>query len=316
MANFHAKNPDNPRFHSVLWNYSYNLPLGRFQKPGNWNDPDFIIGGDGGMSLAETRSQLALWSMMSAPLILSSDIEKLSPQAVEILGNKAVLAIDQDPLGKMATLVRRNPVMDVLFKKLSGGDYAIAVLNRGTSPIQVELLPPISALRRTRIAVSKLESLERNESIRGIHSPGRRCESRYRDLAHPPGAFLRDADAHRHDHHDRRRQASRHRQLHPLSGRSGKRRRLCGTSAETWTITAHGVLKSAGRCLAVADGKPAMQPCSAQRRPALEIHAARKFSECRWRMSHGQRLQTTNRKALSMQACGHNQPDQIWSLPN
>ena len=51
----------------------------RFQKPGNWNDADFIIGGDGGMSVAETRSQLALWSMMSAPLILSSDLDKTQP---------------------------------------------------------------------------------------------------------------------------------------------------------------------------------------------------------------------------------------------
>ena len=99
MANFHAKNPDTPRFKSVLWNYAYNLPLGRFQKPGNWNDADFIIGGDGGMSLAESRSQMALWSMMSAPLILSSDVGKLSPEAIAILGNQAVIAIDQDRAG-------------------------------------------------------------------------------------------------------------------------------------------------------------------------------------------------------------------------
>ncbi|HEY6455961.1 MAG TPA: glycoside hydrolase family 27 protein, partial [Steroidobacteraceae bacterium] len=81
MANYHAhaKNPPRSRFASVLWNYSYNLPLGRFQTPGNWNDPDFIIGGDAGMTLAESRSQLALWAMMSAPLILSSDVARLTP---------------------------------------------------------------------------------------------------------------------------------------------------------------------------------------------------------------------------------------------
>ena len=133
IATFSPKKPDKPRFHSVLWNYAYNLPLGRFQRPGNWNDADFIIGGDDGISVAETRSQLALWSMMSAPLILSSDLARLSPQAMKILSNKAVIAVDQDALGKMATLVRRSPTMDVLFKQLSNGDDAIAVLNRGTS---------------------------------------------------------------------------------------------------------------------------------------------------------------------------------------
>ncbi|MGA9369952.1 MAG: glycoside hydrolase family 27 protein, partial [Steroidobacteraceae bacterium] len=121
MANYHTKNPPRTRFASVLWNYSYNLPLGRFQTPGNWNDPDFIIGGDVGMTLAESRSQLALWAMMSAPLILSSDIDRLTPAAVHILGNRAVLAVDQDPLGRMATLLRRSASSDVLIKPLRDG---------------------------------------------------------------------------------------------------------------------------------------------------------------------------------------------------
>ena len=53
---FRPSKPDAARFNSVLWNYSYNLPLGRFQKPGNWNDADFIIGGDDGMTLAKTAA--------------------------------------------------------------------------------------------------------------------------------------------------------------------------------------------------------------------------------------------------------------------
>src|SRR6185312_9864054 len=129
------------RFHSVLWNYAYNLPLGRFQQPGNWNDADFIIGGDSGMTLAESRSQVALWSMMSAPLILSSNLDKLSTQAIAVLSNDTIIAIDQDPLGRMATLVRRSPKMDVLLKPLSNGDYAVAVLNRSAATQKIDLHP-------------------------------------------------------------------------------------------------------------------------------------------------------------------------------
>jgi alpha-galactosidase len=55
MANYHGKTT-HERFASVLWNYSYNLPLGRFQTPGNWDDPDFIIGGDTGMTLGKPQS--------------------------------------------------------------------------------------------------------------------------------------------------------------------------------------------------------------------------------------------------------------------
>ena len=118
VAVFKPAQPGVSAFHSVLWNYAYNLPLEPFQKPGNWNDPDFIIGGDAGMSLAETRSQMALWAMMSSPLILSSDVDRLTPEAVAVLGNPAH-AIDQDPQGRMATLVRRTPTMDILFKSLA-----------------------------------------------------------------------------------------------------------------------------------------------------------------------------------------------------
>lgn len=95
----YASDPDRSHFRRVLWNYAFNLSLGQFQKPGNWNDPDFIIARDSGLSLAESRSQMALWSIMSAPLILSSDVGKLSPEAIAILANKAVIAIDQDPQG-------------------------------------------------------------------------------------------------------------------------------------------------------------------------------------------------------------------------
>jgi alpha-galactosidase len=125
----------------VLWNYAYNLPLGRFQKPRNWDDPDFLIGGDGGMTLPETRSQMALWSMMSSPLILSSDVDRLTTDAIAVLGNPALMAVDQDPQGRMATLVRRTPTMDMLFKSLADGDYAVAVLNRGPDPLHASIAP-------------------------------------------------------------------------------------------------------------------------------------------------------------------------------
>src|SRR6185437_16200823 len=99
-----------------------------------------IIGGDRGMTLAESRSQLALWSMMSAPLILSSDLDSLSPAATAILGNRRVLAVDQDPAGIMATLLRRDASLDVLMKPLQSGGYAVAVLNRSPAALHIELL--------------------------------------------------------------------------------------------------------------------------------------------------------------------------------
>jgi alpha-galactosidase len=317
IANYHAKSSGTPRFNSVLWNYAYNLPLGRFQKPGNWNDADFIIGGDDGMSAAETRSQMALWSMMSAPLILSSDVGKLSPQSIAVLGNKALIALDQDALGRMATLVRRSLTMDILFKPLSGGEYAIAALNRGTAPLRVNLRP-----------------------VDFGFSPNARCHFEAQDLwsgKYQAGAASMQADIAAHD--------TAIWKIHPSAScgaptrtgaitmiATGKQRDIksysrclsasggigdCdGSPAETWTILASGALESEGRCLAVSGGKLVMQTCAADRTPRWKYTLAGNLIDTGSRQCLSTGKLNGESGSLSMQACGHNQPNQIWSLPN
>lgn len=116
----------------VLTQYDYNWPLSRFAGPGSWNDPDFLITGDG-LTAEESRTQLALWSMMSAPLILSTDVTKLSKDSLDTLSNSDIIAIDQDPLGKQATMVSQNGTVDVLTKPLADGDRAVAMFNRANT---------------------------------------------------------------------------------------------------------------------------------------------------------------------------------------
>lgn len=316
VAIFRSKKPDNPRFHSVLWNYAYNLPLGRFQKPGNWNDADFIIGGDRGMTLPETRSQLALWSMMSAPLILSSDLDKLSSQAVAILSNKAVLAVDQDALGRMATLVRRNRDTDVLFKPLSGGDYAVAVLNHGTSSISVNLHPVdlgFASNAKCRLDARNLWSGKYQSATSALHAsiaaddtaiwrihPGLSCGTATRTGAI---TMIVPGDDGKMQGYSR------------CLASSGRVDGCTGAPAEAWTVQASGALESAGRCLGIADGKPTMQPCASG-------------NVQRWKYTLPGNLVSADGACLSalgpdsspqhliMQPCGHNQANQIWSLPN
>jgi alpha-N-acetylgalactosaminidase len=44
---------------------------------------------------------MALWSIMAAPLILSVDLRTIPDWAREIILNKNLIAINQDPLGIM-----------------------------------------------------------------------------------------------------------------------------------------------------------------------------------------------------------------------
>ena len=49
----------------------------------------------------------------------------------DILTDKDVIAIDQDPLGKQGWRLRAETSREIWVKELSGGDWALCVLNTG-----------------------------------------------------------------------------------------------------------------------------------------------------------------------------------------
>ena len=311
---FDPRRPNRSRWASVMWNYEYNLQLGRFQKPGNWNDSDFIIGGDRGLTLAETRSQLALWSMMSAPLILSSNLNTLSAASIRILGNRAVLAVDQDPLGQMATLLRRSPAQDVLMKPLSGGRYAVAVLNRSAAPLQVLLRPrtlgfSAGACRFESVDLwtgSRRSGAQDLAARIGAHDtqiwtiqPSAACAVPAR-----MGAITRIRPNVAHND----RTAEAYTRCLAAPGAVGK---CTGSAAQRWRVLPSGALRSGGQCLAQVGQRARLGACVTS---ALQ----------RWRYTLPGNLinQSTHEcltgpasGALTVRTCGHNLASQVWTVP-
>ncbi|XP_053229198.1 alpha-galactosidase A [Podarcis raffonei] len=98
--------------------------------PGGWNDPDMLVIGNFGLSWDQQVTQLALWAIMAAPLLMSNDLRQISPQAKALLQNKEVIAINQDPLGKQGYRITKENYFELWERPLSGGAFAIAVLNR------------------------------------------------------------------------------------------------------------------------------------------------------------------------------------------
>lgn len=116
---------------SILYNYDFHMLVSRYQVPGYFNDPDFLVSDDPGLTIDEKKSQFALWTSTSAPLIISAHIPSLTDEEVEYLTNKELIAVDQDELALHATLVSRDGTWDVLSKNLANGDRLLTVLNRG-----------------------------------------------------------------------------------------------------------------------------------------------------------------------------------------
>jgi len=87
--------------------------------------------GNGGMTDVEYRSHFSLWSIMAAPLLIGTDLRTIKPDALKILLNKDVIAIDQDPLGVQGKQVRDADGIHVIVKPLKDGGRAVAVFNEG-----------------------------------------------------------------------------------------------------------------------------------------------------------------------------------------
>ncbi|HZZ41374.1 MAG TPA: putative Ig domain-containing protein [Tepidisphaeraceae bacterium] len=85
-----------------------------YARPGHWNDPDMLVVGLVGWSKNlhpsnltpdEQYTHISLWCLLSAPLLIGCPIERMDDFTLSLLTNDEVLALDQDSLGKSATLV-------------------------------------------------------------------------------------------------------------------------------------------------------------------------------------------------------------------
>ncbi len=101
--------------------------------PSHWNDPDMLEVGNGGMTTTEYRSHFALWAMLAAPLIAGNDLRNMTPEIHDILTNKDVIAVGQDPLGRQGHRVRKDGDLEVWARPLRGGGRAVILFNRGAA---------------------------------------------------------------------------------------------------------------------------------------------------------------------------------------
>lgn len=123
--------PDITGWDSVMFNYGQEVRLARFQKPGYFNDPDFLNVDHFDYTLEEKKSHFAIWASLSAPLIISAWIPDFTAEEIEYLTNKDIIAVDQDPLALQATLASQDGTFDVLTKNLANRDRLLTVINRG-----------------------------------------------------------------------------------------------------------------------------------------------------------------------------------------
>ena len=125
----------------VAKRFNYVAAWQRYAGPGGFNDYDSIEVGNGdndGLTVVERQTQMSLWALGSAPLILGVDLTHLDQLDLEkYLKNTAVLAVDQDSIAAKRVL---NASSRQVFAKMEpNGDAIVGLFNTGEKPEEVSI---------------------------------------------------------------------------------------------------------------------------------------------------------------------------------
>ena len=132
----------NPTWGRVKAIIKENLYLSAYAAPGAYNDMDMLEVGRG-FSDEEDQTHFAVWCMMSSPLLIGCDLEKLKskPKTLALLKNKDLSALDQDTAAPQAYVVKKDGDTYVLLRELTPPDdgwtkasVALAFLNLSDEP--------------------------------------------------------------------------------------------------------------------------------------------------------------------------------------
>jgi len=127
-----------PGFHCAMTRIiDFAAPLGQKAGPGRWNDADMLEVGNGGMTSDEYVTHFSMWAVMKSPLILGNDVRNMTAETLEIITNKAIIAVNQDPLGSPGIRVWKKTIpsggdLQLWYGSLANSTWVIALMN--TSP--------------------------------------------------------------------------------------------------------------------------------------------------------------------------------------
>lgn len=104
------------------------------------------VGGKG-LTPTEEEAHFGLWCIMSSPLLIGCNLESLPESSLELLTNKELIALNQDPLGLQAYVAQHENEGYVLVKDIEqkrGNVRAVALYNPSDTVCSFSV--PFSAL--------------------------------------------------------------------------------------------------------------------------------------------------------------------------
>jgi len=153
--------------------------------PGYFNDPDMLVIGDYGLSHEQERTQMAMWCLMAAPLLMSVDLRIINAESRALLQNRGAIAINQDPLGMQGKRVIKSGNHEVWTKPISpSGSYAFVLLNLNNA-VPDEISVVLSSLQ-----LNNVNGYNVTEVFAGTFVGTFKPSSSFSALVNPNGVFF------------------------------------------------------------------------------------------------------------------------------
>ena len=111
----------------------------KYAGPSGWNDTDMLVVGkvgwgrelrDSRLAPNEQITHITLWALQAAPMLIGADLSQIDEWTINLLGNRDVLAVNQDVLGKAAGRTRSDGWVEIWTRPLSDGTMAVGLFNR------------------------------------------------------------------------------------------------------------------------------------------------------------------------------------------
>ncbi len=118
-----------------------NLYLSAYAGGGHYNDMDMLEVGRA-LSPEEDRTHFGLWCIMASPLLIGCDLTTLRTETLELLSNRDLIALNQDPLGLQAYVAAHEGDTYVLVKDVEerfGRTRAVALFNPTDEPQRMKV---------------------------------------------------------------------------------------------------------------------------------------------------------------------------------
>jgi alpha-N-acetylgalactosaminidase len=105
----------------------------------SFNDPDMLIIGNFGLNYEQSKTQMAIWSILTSPLLMSNDLRQIKPEMRDILLNREVIAVNQDPLVKQGLRISSKNGLEVWTKQLIDGMAVVLFNHKGAQSSKMSI---------------------------------------------------------------------------------------------------------------------------------------------------------------------------------